>query len=136
MDRQTIENVVKACNVDTSEGPVNARIQQVLVRLVTDLFQAIEDLDLSQSEVWKGIETIIDIAKADEFALMGSAVGLEHFLDLRADEADVKAGLAGGFKVACVGDAAKALAGDFNLKSFNELLNVTAALAIFAESDT
>lgn len=47
-----------------------------------------------------------------------------------------KAGLAGGFKVACVGDAAKALAGDFNLKSFNELLNVTAALAIFAESDT
>ena len=96
MDRQTIENVVKACNVDTSEGPVNARIQQVLVRLVTDLFQAIEDLDLSQSEVWKGIETIIDIAKADEFALMGSAVGLEHFLDLRADEADVKAGLAGG----------------------------------------
>ncbi|MFV0353283.1 MAG: beta-phosphoglucomutase [Oscillospiraceae bacterium] len=47
-----------------------------------------------------------------------------------------KAGLAGGFKVACVGDAAKALAGDFNLKSFNELLNVTAALAIFAESGT
>ena len=96
MDRQTIENVVKACNVDTSEGPVNARVQQVLVRLVTDLFQAIGDLDLSQSEVWKGIETIIDIAKADEFALMGSAVGLEHFLDLRADEADAKAGLTGG----------------------------------------
>lgn len=96
MDRQTIENVVKACNVDTSEGPVNARVQQVLVRLVTDLFQAIEDLDLSQTEVWKGIETIIDIAKADEFALMGSAVGLEHFLDLRADEADAKAGLTGG----------------------------------------
>ncbi|MHA3098517.1 dioxygenase family protein [Acinetobacter brisouii] len=96
MDRQTIENVVKTCNVDTSEGPVNPRVQQVLVRLVTDLFQAIEDLDLSQSEVWKGIETMIDIAKADELALMGSAVGLEHFLDLRADEADAKAGLTGG----------------------------------------
>ncbi len=96
MDRQTIENVVQACNVDTSEGPVNARVQQVIVRLVTDLFQAIEDLDLSQSEVWKGIETLIDIAKADELALMGSAIGLEHFLDLRADEADAKAGLTGG----------------------------------------
>ena len=96
MDRQTIENVVKACNVDTATGPVNARVQQVVVRLVTELFQAIEDLDLSQSEVWKGIETMIDIAKADELALMGAAIGLEHFLDLRADEADAKAGLTGG----------------------------------------
>ena len=96
MNRQDIENIVKACNVDTAEGPVNARVQQIIVRLVTDLFQAIEDLDLSQSEVWTGIETIIDIAKADEFALMGSAIGLEHFLDLRADEADAKAGITGG----------------------------------------
>ena len=96
MDRQTIENVVKACNVDTSEGPVDARLQQVVVRLVTDFYQAIEDLDLSQSEVWKGVEALIDMAKADEFALLGSAIGLEHFLDLRADEADAKAGLTGG----------------------------------------
>jgi len=96
MDRQAIENLVKACNVDTSEGPVDARLQQVVVRLVTDFYQAIEDLDLSQSEVWKGVEAIIDMAKADEFALLGSAIGLEHDLDLRADEADAKAGLTGG----------------------------------------
>ncbi len=96
MDRQAIENLVKACNVDTSTGPVDARLQQVVVRLVTDFYQAIEDLDLTQSEVWKGVEAIIDMAKADEFALLGSAIGLEHFLDLRADEADAKAGLTGG----------------------------------------
>ena len=96
MNRQQIDALVKTMNVDTATGSVDARTQQIVVRLLGDLFQAIEDLDLSQSEVWKGIETIIDIAKADEFALMGSAVGLEHFLDLRADEADVKAGLAGG----------------------------------------
>lgn len=96
MDRQTIENVVKACNVDTSEGPVNARIQQVLVRLVTDLFQAIEDLDLSQTEVWKGLEYFTDAGQANELGLLAAGLGLEHYLDLRADEADAKAGITGG----------------------------------------
>ena len=42
------------------------------------------------------MQALIDMAKADEFALLGSAIGLEHFLDLRADEADAKAGLTGG----------------------------------------
>ena len=96
MDRQTIENVVKACNVDTSEGPVNARVQQVLVRLVTDLFQAIEDLDLSQTEVWKGLEYFTDAGQANELGLLAAGLGLEHYLDLRADEADAKAGITGG----------------------------------------
>ena len=36
------------------------------------------------------------------------------------------AGKAGGMKVACVGDAAKEKAGDFNLESFGQLLEVTA----------
>ena len=96
MDRQTIENVVKACNVDTSEGPVNTRVQQVLVRLVTDLFQAIEDLDLSQTEVWKGLEYFTDAGQANELGLLAAGLGLEHYLDLRADEADAKAGITGG----------------------------------------
>ena len=39
-----------------------------------------------------------------------------------------QAGHAGGFHVACVGDAAAAGAGDFNLKKFRELLRVTAIL--------
>ena len=36
------------------------------------------------------------------------------------------AGKAGGMKVACVGDASKEKAGDFNLESFGQLLEVTA----------
>src|SRR5690606_35178468 len=75
MNRQEIDTLVKKMNVDTAIGPVDDRVQQVVVRLVSDLFQAIEDLDLTQSEVWKG---------------------LEYLIDLRADEADIKAGITKG----------------------------------------
>ena len=37
-----------------------------------------------------------------------------------------QAGHAGGFKVACVGDASAAGAGDFNLKTFRQLLDIEA----------
>jgi len=74
MNRQQIDALVKTMNVDTATGPVDARVQQITVRLLGDLFQAIEDLDISQSELWKG---------------------LEYFTDA-ADEADAKAGITGG----------------------------------------
>ena len=35
-----------------------------------------------------------------------------------------QAGKCGGMQVACVGDAARAGAGDFNMKSFAELLEI------------
>ncbi|MDM1757077.1 MULTISPECIES: catechol 1,2-dioxygenase [unclassified Acinetobacter] len=96
MNRQEINELVKKMNVDTATGDVDARVQQVVVRLVSDLFQAIEDLDLSATEVWKGLEYFTDAGKANEFGLLAAGLGLEHYLDLRADEADAKAGVLGG----------------------------------------
>ncbi|QIO09041.1 catechol 1,2-dioxygenase [Acinetobacter lanii] len=96
MNRQQIDALVKKINVDSASGPVDARVQQVVVRLLSDLFQAIEDLDLSQSEVWKGLEYFTDAGQANELGLLAAGLGLEHFLDLRADEADAKAGISGG----------------------------------------
>src|SRR5690606_26707602 len=96
MNHQEIDALVKKMNVDTATGSVDARVQQVVVRLVSDLFKAIEDLDLSQSEVWKGLEYFTDAGQANELGLLAAGLGLEHFLDLRADESDLKAGLLGG----------------------------------------
>ena len=39
-----------------------------------------------------------------------------------------QAGHAGGFRVACVGDASEAQAGDFNLSAFSELLEIVRSL--------
>ncbi len=96
MNRQQIDALVKQMNVDTATGPVDARVQQVVVRLIGDFFQAIEDLDLSQTEVWKGLEYLTDAGQANELGLLAAGLGLEHYLDLRADEADAKAGISGG----------------------------------------
>ena len=96
MNRQEIDQLVKKMNVDTATGPVDARVQQIVVRLVSDLFQAIEDLDISQTELWKGLEYFTDAGQANELGLLAAGLGLEHYLDLRADEADAKAGITGG----------------------------------------
>lgn len=96
MNRQEIDQLVKQMNVDTATGPVDARVQQIVVRLLGDLFQAIEDLDISQTELWKGLEYFTDAGQANELGLLAAGLGLEHYLDLRADEADAKVGITGG----------------------------------------
>ena len=39
-----------------------------------------------------------------------------------------QAGHAGGFRVACIGDAAKAKAGEFNMSAFSELPEIVKGL--------
>lgn len=96
MNRQEIDALVKQMNVDTATGPVDERVQKIVVRLLGDLFHAIEDLDIQPSEVWKGIEYLTDAGKSNELGLLAAGLGLEHYLDLRSDEADAKAGITGG----------------------------------------
>ncbi|MGR2920685.1 catechol 1,2-dioxygenase [Acinetobacter sp. 1125_18A] len=96
MNRQQIDSLVQQMNVATATGAVNLRVQQIVVRLLGDLFQAIEDLDMSQTELWKGLEYLTDAGQANELGLLAAGLGLEHYLDLRADEADAKAGITGG----------------------------------------
>ncbi len=46
---------------------------QIVVRLLGDLFQAIEDLDIQPSEVWKGLEYFTDARPANELGLLAVA---------------------------------------------------------------
>ncbi len=96
MNRQEIDTLVKQMNVNTATAEVDQRVQMIVVRLLGDLFQAIEDLDIQPSEVWKGLEYFTDAGQANELGLLAAGLGLEHYLDLRADEADAKAGIASG----------------------------------------
>lgn len=93
MQHSQIDALVKQMNVDTVTGEVNSRVQEIVLRLLGDLFKAIEDLDINQTELWKGLEYITDLGQANEVGLLAAGLGLEHFLDLRADEADQKAGI-------------------------------------------
>ncbi|PMS38717.1 catechol 1,2-dioxygenase [Trinickia symbiotica] len=96
MKHAEIEALVKGFIVDTAKGEADPRVQQVVLRLATDLFKAIEDLDLSPTEVWKGIEYFSEAGAKQELGLLAAGLGLERFLDIRMDEAEAKAGIRGG----------------------------------------
>ena len=96
MKHTEIDALVKSWIVDAADKPANPRVQQIVLRLVTDLCKAIEDLDISATEFWKGLEYLQEAGKRHELGLLAPGIGLERFLDMRADEADAKAGLTGG----------------------------------------
>jgi catechol 1,2-dioxygenase len=96
MNHADIDTLVKSWIVDAAERPANPRVQQVVVRLLGDLCKAIEDLDLSPSEFWSGVSYMSAAGAAGELGLLSAGLGLERFLDIRADEAEARAGLQGG----------------------------------------
>ena len=84
----------RASGLDNKDG--NPRIKQVVNRLLVDVMQVIDDLDISMDEFWAGVSYIGQAGKANELGLIVPGIVLEHFLDLRLDEAERRAGLAGG----------------------------------------
>lgn len=96
MTHNDIDALVKSWIIDSATAPANPRVQQVVMRLVSDLCKAIEDLDIQASEFWKGLEYLAVAGARNELGLLAPGLGLERFLDIRADEAEAKAGLTGG----------------------------------------
>ena len=84
----------RAAGLDNKDG--NPRVKQVVNRLLVDLMTAIDELDISMDEFWRGVAYVGQAGAANELGLIVPGVVIEHFLDLRLDEAERLAGLAGG----------------------------------------
>ena len=96
MTHTEIDALVKSWIIDSAIRESNPRVQQIVSRLVGDLCKTIEDLDIQASEFWKGMEYLTVAGTRNELGLIAPGLGLERFFDIRADEAEVKAGLTGG----------------------------------------
>jgi catechol 1,2-dioxygenase len=96
MNHAEIEALARKWTVEAAHRPADPRVRQVVVRLLGDLCKAIEDLDLTPNEFWSGVSYLSAAGASNELGLLAAGLGLEHFLDLRADEAEKKAGLEGG----------------------------------------
>jgi len=88
------ELAAKASGLDNDQG--NARHKEIVNRLLHDLMIAIDELDISMDEFRAGAGYLGEAAKANELGLVVPGIALEHFLDLRLDEAERRAGLTGG----------------------------------------
>ncbi|MCU6499048.1 catechol 1,2-dioxygenase [Rugamonas sp. A1-17] len=96
MNHTDIETLAKNWVVDAASRPANPRVRQVVERLLGDLCKAIEDLDVTPTEFWSGVSYMAAAGAANELGLLAAGLGLERFLDIRADEAEARAGLTGG----------------------------------------
>lgn len=69
------------------------RTKQIIHRLMSDLFKAIDDLDISPDEYWIGVAWLNALGAAGQAGLVSPGLGLDHFLDLRLDAIDAELGV-------------------------------------------
>ncbi|QQC67318.1 catechol 1,2-dioxygenase [Paraburkholderia ginsengisoli] len=94
-DTKEAQDLLKAAaNVGSEDG--SARVQQIVSRLLGDLFKAIDDLDITPDEIWAGVHYFNKLGRDGEAALLAAGLGLEKFLDIRMDAADKAAEITGG----------------------------------------
>jgi catechol 1,2-dioxygenase len=72
----------------------DARLKAIVRRIVGDLFATIDEFQITDDELWGALNYAA--AGSAEFGLWAAGLGIEHYLDLRADAADADAGITGG----------------------------------------
>ena len=95
MDKIQIDAVLNRIEETTGQH-ANPRIAAIVHRMVRDLFYMIEDLDVQPEEFWSGLNFLAEAGRAGELGLIAPGLGFDHFLDLRMDEAEARAGIDGG----------------------------------------
>ncbi|KAA9325655.1 catechol 1,2-dioxygenase [Adhaeribacter soli] len=95
MTRDQIDEFLK--QIKKTEGQNGSdRVKEIVNRIVRDLFYTIEDLDVTEPEFWTAVNWLTETGMNNEFGLVAAGLGFEHFLDMRMDEAEAKAGITGG----------------------------------------
>ena len=74
----------------------NPRAKQIVHRLLSDLFKAIDDLDITSDEYWAGIAYLNTLGARGEAGLLSPGLGLDRFLDMRMDAKDKELGVENG----------------------------------------
>mgnify|MGYP006144180491 CR=1 FL=1 len=96
MDKKTIDALIERISTTGVTGPGNARVKTIVTRMIRDLMIQIDELDIQPEEFWAGLNFLSEAGRNGELGLIAPGIGIEHFLDLRMDEAEARAGLKGG----------------------------------------
>ena len=90
-----VQDLLKAAsNINSQVG--SERTKRITHRLLSDLFKAIDELDISPEEIWQGVNYLNKLGQDGEAALLAAGMGLEKYLDIRMDAADREADIRGG----------------------------------------
>jgi catechol 1,2-dioxygenase len=70
----------------------NERVRQITARIVSDLFRTIDEMDVSADEFWAAADWLGRLGASGQVGLITAGLGFDRLLDIRADEADRRAG--------------------------------------------
>ncbi|RZA30378.1 MAG: catechol 1,2-dioxygenase [Proteobacteria bacterium] len=74
----------------------NPRTKAIIHRILSDVFKAIEDLDITSDEYWTGIAYLNQLGARGEAGLLSPGLGLDRYFDMRMDAEDAALGLTDG----------------------------------------
>ncbi|MGO4853032.1 catechol 1,2-dioxygenase [Phaeovulum sp. W22_SRMD_FR3] len=91
-DRPDIQEFLKVLS-GFNQPDGSPRMKEITHRLVSDLFKAIDDLNITPDEYWSGIAWLNDIGAAGQAGLISPGLGFDHFIDERLDAIDAEMGI-------------------------------------------
>lgn len=71
----------------------NPRAKEITHRLMSDLFKAMDDLNVTPDEYWTAVAWLNDLGAAGQAGLASPGLGLDHFIDERLDAIDAELGI-------------------------------------------
>lgn len=95
MSEMNLQALLQRVN-STQIAPGNPRVRALTERIVTDLFKTIDELDVSADEFWSAVDWLGRLGASGQLGLITAGLGFDRLLDIRADEADQRAGRQGG----------------------------------------
>jgi catechol 1,2-dioxygenase len=76
-----------------NNGAGNPRMKEITHRLMSDLFKAIDDLNITPDEYWTGVAWLNELGARGQAGLISPGLGVDHFLDERLDAIDAALGI-------------------------------------------
>ncbi len=86
-DRPDVQDFLKVLSGLDKDGG-SPRVKQIVHRIMSDLFKAIDDLDITPDEYWMGVAWLNDLGAAGQAGLVSPGLGVDHFID-EADRKDL-----------------------------------------------
>lgn len=95
MQTEAVQTLLKkVAGLDKDQG--NPRVKKIMHRLISDIYQIIEDFDITPDEFWHAANYLNELGTNKEAVLLAPGLGFDHFLDIREDAKDEAIGLVGG----------------------------------------
>lgn len=94
-DTAPVQDFLRLASGLTQDGG-NPRTKQIVHRILSDLFRAIDELEITSNEYWAGVAYLNRLGAAGEAGLLSPGLGFDRFLDMRMDAEDTALGVKNG----------------------------------------